>query len=1379
MSIPIYYINGKQQFNSDISFNNLNTQIQSSQSITISGGTISLIGPTTINGSSAVTQITNNSWSGKNYFSDDTSVNKLYLTNTGLTTINYDKWVNIDNSNKVVFVDLSSNGNYTSFGGHSMMKNKTAWGSSAIGYDALRNISSRTDISFSNTAVGTSAMQGSDLVNGITGLNNTAVGRNALSNITTGSSNIAIGANALSTISSGSNNTIIGTNSNSNMNGSNSQIIGFNNSANHTDVNIIGTGITTIGPNKTFINNIDISNSTTSNIITYDTTSKELTYCTNMIQKCLNNTQFISQQGIKLSAIDYFGSSLQGKSIAMSSDRFTLAVGGPGDNGNFGAVWIWKRSGSVWTKQEKLVATDISGTSSVINQGISIAMSSDGNTLAVGGTGDNNGVGAVWIWTRASFSNPYSRQQKIIGTSYISSSVLVNQGCSVSLTTDGNTLAFGGLGDNNGLGATWVWTRSSFGQSYTQLQKIIVTGSVTYFANVNQGCSVSLSHVGGNTLAIGGTGDSTNEGAVWIWTRSSFGQQFTQQGSKLVGTTTLTNVPNVSTAVNRGSSVDLSDDGNTLAYSGIMDNGGVGAVWVFTRTGSTWTQQGTKIVGSGSIGYSSQGNSLALSGDGNTLVFGGQNDAGGIGAVWVWSRSAFGQLYYQQGQKLVGSGNNSNGSQNQGSSIILSSDGTTLVVGGSSDNSNIGSVWVYPKITNNIYMGNSDINNSQYTTIGSNTPVSQTSSQIIQNSRLVALDVIGNSQQGHSVSISSDGNTMAVGSPNDDSGDGAVWIWKKVGSVWSKYQKISGDVTSYFGYSVAFQSGLDANNVSGGTLAVGAPFDDSIGGVYIFVWDSASNSYISQGNKIFPADNGGINESGCSVALSSNGNTLVFGGRQHNSSSGAIWVWVRNSGTGQWSQQGTKITGSPSSSTSLQGYSVAISGDGNTIVSGGPGDTSSKGAVWVFTRSGTTWTQRGDKLVGISTFNNGYQGQSVAITNDGLTIAVGAPNDMGGLGSTFLFTRANVNDAFLNTSSITLTGTGYVNNITNQGYSVAFSSDGLTLVIGGKYDNNYIGAIWVWTRSAIGKPFYQYGPKVVGSGNIGKSQQGYSVAVSSDGNTILSGGFGDNTVVGLDGGIGAVWVFTKNSTNTSVSSNNQYMSIGSITPTAPLTVSYNSFNGGSAVMSSCLDMYNYNIGGTFQRYFSNNQSNAWWHVGSEVGDGIENFPFHIFNQNGTGVYISSGSQSWTGYSDARLKKNIKSIDVENAYSKIMQLNPVTYNLLTDSENNQYKQGLIAQDVLSIFPQIISMNHGYYGIGYTELIPFMIASAKHQSTIAEKQEEKIKILNNKLNAVVTQNDSIIKQNASLKIQNDTLTSTVSALESRLATLEQLVNKMTTN
>lgn len=1368
MSTSIYYINGKQQFNSDISFNNVNTLIRSSQNITISGGSVSIIGPTTINGSSAVTQMTNNNWSGKNYFSDDTSVNKLYLTNTGLTTTNFDKWVNIDNSNKVVFVDLSATGNYTSFGGHSLMKNKTAWGSSAFGYDAMRNISTRTDISFSNTAVGTGSMIGGDPVLGITGMNNTAIGRGALASITSGSSNVAVGTNTLSGITSASNNTIVGANSNINNNLSNSQILGSNNSCNHSNVNIIGTNISSTGDYRTYINNISNStNSTTSNISIYNPATYELTYCTDMIQKSLNNTQFISQQGVKLFGIDYFGPSLQGKSISVSSDGNTLAVGGSGDNGSYGAVWIWKRNSTMWTKDQKIIipTADIAGSSSVINAGCSVALSgTDGNTLAIGATGDNNGVGAVWIWTRTSSSQPYTKLQKIVGTSYITVNSPVNQGCSVSLSNDGNTLAFGGLGDNSGNGATWVWTRSSFGNQYTQLQKIIGTGSVTFFSNVFQGCSVSLSGIDGNTLAIGGLGDSTNMGAVWIFTRPSFGNTFTQQGTKLVGSTSS------GKPVNQGCVVELSDDGYTLAFGGISDNGGIGAVWVFLRYGGIWTQQDTKIVGSGSVGSSSQGSALSLSTDGNTLAIGGSNDNGGVGAVWIWTRSDFGQTYYQQGQKIIGAGNTSNGSQSQGISVALLGDTSMLFVGGSSDTSSIGAVWAFPKSTNNIYMGNYSVNN----TIGANLTDSQTRTQIIQQARLVATNVTNNSQQGSSVAISSDGTIMAVGSPNDNTGSGSVWIWNKVGSSWSLNQKIEVLSDSGFGTSVAFQS--NGSGV-GYTLAVGAPIDTSSNsaGVYIFTLINDPEYgliFEQQGTKIIPTFGGVSSQAGCSVALSDNGNTLVFGGKGYNGETGATWIWTRSGTT--WSQQARLIGITVSSTPSLQGLSVAISGDGNTVIIGGPNDNNYYGAAWVFTRSGVTWTQKGNKITGSTAYITGNQGYSVAISNDGNLFIVGSPSDMGGVGTTLLFTA--VGNTFVSYVTPALIGTGNIG-YSNQGYSLAISRDGLTLVVGAKYDNNYIGAIWVWVRSAIGKPFYQYGPKAVGSGNIGKSQQGYSVAVSSDGSTMVSGGFGDGGITGIDGGVGATWVFTKNSTNTSINVNNQYMSIGTSIPSAPLTVTQNNSNGGSALLSSALDMYNSNIGGTFQRYFSNNQTSAYWHVGSEVGDGIQNFPFHIYNQAGTGVYITSGSQSWTGYSDKRLKKNIQDIDIADAHKKMLQLNPVNYSLLTDTDEHPDKQGLIAQDVLSVFPQIVSMNHGYYGIGYTELIPYMIASIKHQHSLIEKQndmndaqQKQLEVLKMQNSSLIMQNVSIMTQNKELKIENETLTNRLSAVEERISALE---------
>ncbi len=63
-------------------------------------------------------------------------------------------------------------------------------------------------------------------------------------------------------------------------------------------------------------------------------------------------------------------------------------------------------------------------------------------------------------------------------------------------------------------------------------------------------------------------------------------------------------------------------------------------------------------------------------------------------------------------------------------------------------------------------------------------------------------------------------------------------------------------------------------------------------------------------------------------------------------------------------QEGAKLVGTGAAGDAKQGWSVALSGDGNTALVGGPGDNDDVGAVWVFTRSGTTWTQQGPKLVG-------------------------------------------------------------------------------------------------------------------------------------------------------------------------------------------------------------------------------------------------------------------------------------------------------------------------------------------------------------------------------------------------------------------------------
>src|ERR1017187_4974771 len=145
--------------------------------------------------------------------------------------------------------------------------------------------------------------------------------------------------------------------------------------------------------------------------------------------------------------------------------------------------------------------------------------------------------------------------------------------------------------------------------------------------------------------------------------------QFTQQGGKL----------NASDAVlisEQGSSGALSADGSTALVGGPFDNPGIGAsgaAWVYLRnSAAAWAQQGLKLVGNGGV-TPSQGSSVALSADGNTALVGGPQDESSAagGAVWVFTRTN--GAWSQQGSKLVPS--DPSGSFDEvGTSVALAAD---------------------------------------------------------------------------------------------------------------------------------------------------------------------------------------------------------------------------------------------------------------------------------------------------------------------------------------------------------------------------------------------------------------------------------------------------------------------------------------------------------------------------------------------------------------------------------------------------------------------------------------------------------------------------------------------------------------------------------
>lgn len=401
--------------------------------------------------------------------------------------------------------------------------------------------------------------------------------------------------------------------------------------------------------------------------------------------------QIYSQQGGKLVGAGAINLSLpnntgvsQGGAVALSGDGNTALAGGSADNGGVGAAWVFiRRNGVAWSQQgSKLVPSDAAGLAAF---GESVALSADGNTALVGGSEDDNGMGASWVFTRASNGSWTQQGSKLLGTVAASAPSAKQQGCGVALSGDGNTALVGGGSQNGTVGTAWVFTRGSNGSWTQQGSELLGSGSVPIDTIFQQCSSVALSG-DGNTAAVSGPLDN-NLGAVWVFTRNTNGQ-WSQQGSKLVATGGGSGL--------QGISVALSADGNTL-LDGNPGASAVGAAAVFVRDSSgNWTQQGGNLVGSGSATNAEQGMSVALSGDGNTALVGGPNDNGYIGAAWVFTRDSNGN-WTQDGNKLVGTGSVYGLPWGifEGSSVALSADASTALVGGSNDNELLGAVWPF------------------------------------------------------------------------------------------------------------------------------------------------------------------------------------------------------------------------------------------------------------------------------------------------------------------------------------------------------------------------------------------------------------------------------------------------------------------------------------------------------------------------------------------------------------------------------------------------------------------------------------------------------------------------------------------------------------
>lgn len=440
---------------------------------------------------------------------------------------------------------------------------------------------------------------------------------------------------------------------------------------------------------------------------------------------------------------------------------------------------------------------------------------------------------------------------------------------------------------------------------------------------------------------------------------------------------------------------------------------------------------------------------------------------------------------------------------------------------------------------------------------------------------------------GSTVALSADGNTLAVGAPWEDSesagvggvlpancnGDadpgapstspcrnaGAVYVYAKSAGVWQFQSYIKASNTQSRDH---FGTGLSLS-ADGNVLAVASTWEDGpddgtvnqSGAVYIYarrgaVWDTNPVGYLR------PTGPGANEFFGAPLVLSPNGTQVAVGVPGEGSASvgvgsdpihncdvtprincarnaGAVYVFTHN-GT-DWSGPPVYIKASDATIGGRFGYSLAYSGDGSLLAVGSITRASAvgqSGAVYVYATA--TWTPL-QTLIAANAGVNDQFGSSVAMSNDGSIIAVGADkedsadaampadNSSADAGAVYIFTGTSgvwSQQAYLKASNV---GAG-----DNFGATIALSSDGNMLAVGapsegssaemgadGQNDNSApkAGAVYVYTyaNGAWTQVNYIKAPNTDADadneefGGTTRDQFGAALSLSADGSTLAVG----------------------------------------------------------------------------------------------------------------------------------------------------------------------------------------------------------------------------------------------------------------------------------
>ncbi len=644
-----------------------------------------------------------------------------------------------------------------------------------------------------------------------------------------------------------------------------------------------------------------------------------------------------------------------GSSLSLSGDGSRIVVGSPSYDQSHFAQNVGKVSVYEWTAFGwRQIGSDLFGEEGSDNLGWAVSMASEKASFAVGSPAINNPTysgNARCYDIIANCFNVATTGLTIIPSDTIDllghPTYCIDSKAPISIRLKTNRR--GDFGDQ-GLGGTFGPLEPSFDPEvsfysvkYTPPPDLTEEIEITYTANtLLQSCGLPAS----DTIMVIPV-HSNNVGISQLEDHCQGEEEFTVMGFPTNDFGRFRISPDVDVGF-----TDHEDGTATVDPSDLLP----GDYSLTYEYDGTYSRKGQNINGLHEYDY--LGRAFALSQDGNKLAIGSAfhnvNDGGQV-RVFDFIRNLW---------RFLGFDINGDSSFDQfGASVALSDNGERVAIGAPFSNNfgfTVGKVHVF------------DLVNGNWSRVGQKITASSSETEA-----------------GSSVSISGDGNFVAVGAPKDDSNGenaGQVKIYQLRNGRWEIFrQPINGkQAGEQFGTSIEFSE-------NGNTIVIGAPYyydaqKEKVGRVSVHRW--VNDSWTQIGQDIIGEFS--LEQSGWSVACSDNGESIVIGapaiGDLQSGGKATVYTLQNN----QWIQKGSDLTGT--NDKDRFGYSVSMSNDGQRIAIGAPlndQNGQNAGGVTVFDFDNEDWVQHGRIITGEEA--NDRAGEAVELSGDGFTIAIGAP----------------------------------------------------------------------------------------------------------------------------------------------------------------------------------------------------------------------------------------------------------------------------------------------------------------------------------------------------------------------------------------------------